>query len=205
MSSQKSSAAPRQPQRQRGHDRVVSLLEAAGQVFAEKGYEGATMTEIAARAGASIGSLYQFFPTRDLLAGALMGQYTDALIAHLDELDLRARDQNTEELGAALIRGLVEFRLAHPAFGLLAESRAIPGELVADVRKRFRARIQATLTGHAPSLSPSELRAMATVVVQFMKAAVALSTEAVLPGRKAALEELKIALQVYLRVKLAAG
>jgi AcrR family transcriptional regulator len=39
---------------------VAALLDAAGSGFADRGFDGATMTEIAARAGASIGLLYQF-------------------------------------------------------------------------------------------------------------------------------------------------
>jgi hypothetical protein len=67
------------PRRARGHARVAALLEAAGIEFAEKGYEAATMTAIAARAGASIGSLYQFFPTKDQIAGALLKSYVNML------------------------------------------------------------------------------------------------------------------------------
>jgi AcrR family transcriptional regulator len=37
---------------------VAALLDAAGSGFADRGFDGATMTEIAARAGASIGLLY---------------------------------------------------------------------------------------------------------------------------------------------------
>ena len=37
------------------------------------------MTAIAARAGASIGSLYQFFPTKDQIAGALLKSYVNML------------------------------------------------------------------------------------------------------------------------------
>jgi AcrR family transcriptional regulator len=38
--------------------RVAALLHATATVFAEKGFDAATMTEIAALAGAPIGSLY---------------------------------------------------------------------------------------------------------------------------------------------------
>src|SRR5205085_839575 len=96
MSSRKSSAgtaasgiepagrtAARAPQRERGRARVAALLAAAAEVFAESGYDAATMTEIAARAGASIGSLYQFFPTKVLIAEALHARYSDDFAAML--------------------------------------------------------------------------------------------------------------------------
>lgn len=46
------------------------MLETAAQVFAEKGY-AATTNEIAARAGVSIGTLYQHFADKDALLVAL--------------------------------------------------------------------------------------------------------------------------------------
>jgi AcrR family transcriptional regulator len=48
-------------------------------LFAEKGYDAVTMTEVAARAGAPIGSLYQFFPSKETLADALLDRLDDAL------------------------------------------------------------------------------------------------------------------------------
>src|SRR5579871_6415942 len=38
-----------------------ALLEAAGQVFAERGFEGAQTPDIAAAAGVSTGALYRYF------------------------------------------------------------------------------------------------------------------------------------------------
>ena len=78
MPSQKTSPAARTPQRKRGHERVASLLAAAAECFVDKGYDAATMTEIAARAGASIGSLYQFFPTKESLALAMVVEHAQA-------------------------------------------------------------------------------------------------------------------------------
>src|SRR6186713_2527769 len=85
-SSQKSSAsgvsesAPvERARRQRGHQRVEVLLGAAAQVFDEKGYDAATMTEIAARAESSIGSLYQFFATKPDVAQGVIALQADEL------------------------------------------------------------------------------------------------------------------------------
>ncbi len=78
--------AARAPQRERGRQRVADLLEAASAVFAEKGYAAATMTEIAARAGAPIGSLYQFFPGKESLGDALMRRYGERTIAALESI-----------------------------------------------------------------------------------------------------------------------
>src|ERR1700722_12893791 len=76
-------SAPREPSRRRGELRVAALLDAAAATFSEKGYEAATMTGIALRAGASIGSLYQFFPSKETLAGALVTRYGERLESSL--------------------------------------------------------------------------------------------------------------------------
>lgn len=200
MTSQKSTVNAKAPQRQRGHKRVASLLDAATACFMERGYEAATMTEIAARAGSAIGSLYQFFPTKEALAHALMAEYTEALQQQLRKLASQAAGWNDDELGAQLIRLLVAFRRRHPAFAVLAESVAsLPTMRNLAIRQHLREGLQALLAVRAPRLAPAELRAAAVVVLQLMKAAVALSAEAGLSGRKAALEQLELALQLYLR------
>src|ERR1700735_2478069 len=65
----------KEPKRERGKQRVAALMEAGAELFAEKGYEATTMTEIASRAGAAIGSLYQFFPSKEALAEALFNRF----------------------------------------------------------------------------------------------------------------------------------
>src|ERR1700744_5721240 len=72
-----------EPQRSTGKRRVAELMQAGADVIAERGYEAATMAEIAARAGAQIGSLYRFFPCKDVVADALMHGYAELIDATL--------------------------------------------------------------------------------------------------------------------------
>ncbi len=51
------------------------MLDAAGHVFAETGFDGATTEAIAERAGVSIGSLYQYFPNKEALFEAIADRY----------------------------------------------------------------------------------------------------------------------------------
>ena len=79
----------KEPKRERGKQRVAALIDAGAELFAEKGYEATTMTEIAQRAGAAIGSLYQFFPSKEALAEALFNRYAEraaASFARVEEL-----------------------------------------------------------------------------------------------------------------------
>jgi AcrR family transcriptional regulator len=76
--------ARRVPTQERAKKRVERIIEAAAHVFAEEGYDAATMEGIAARAETSIGSIYQFFPNKLSLFNALARHYHDKLRAFFD-------------------------------------------------------------------------------------------------------------------------
>src|SRR5437764_9433138 len=70
----------RQARRQkRGVLRVEEILTAAGTLFAERGYDKVTTNMIAARAGISPGSLYQFFPNKEAITQAFAAEATKQL------------------------------------------------------------------------------------------------------------------------------
>ncbi|MFJ4617142.1 TetR/AcrR family transcriptional regulator [Streptomyces sp. NPDC088812] len=62
---------------------VERILDAGGRVLAEHGYEGASTSRIAATAGVSPGSLYQYFPHKDAIVSAVLERYGDALVSHV--------------------------------------------------------------------------------------------------------------------------
>jgi AcrR family transcriptional regulator len=91
MSSHKSSAKKQRPaqtpQRSNGILRFAAILEAASAVIAEKGYEAATMSEIAARSDTQIGSLYRFFPNKESLADTMVVNALENLDIVFDKFD----------------------------------------------------------------------------------------------------------------------
>ncbi|HEX7639860.1 MAG TPA: helix-turn-helix domain-containing protein, partial [Burkholderiaceae bacterium] len=124
----------RAPRRARGQLRVEALLASAAEVFARKGFDAATMTEIAAQADSSIGSLYQFFRTKEAVAEALLQLQIAGLWERFDALGERAAALPTTRLGAELARLLVDFRAAHPSFATLVEMPGPPLKAVTGVR-----------------------------------------------------------------------
>jgi AcrR family transcriptional regulator len=60
---------------------VEAILGAAVEVFAARGYARTTTNGIAARAGVSIGSLYQYFPGKDAILTALLERHLQAVEA----------------------------------------------------------------------------------------------------------------------------
>lgn len=62
----------KQPRQARAQATVDALIEATAQVLVEDGYSSLTTNHVAERAGASIGTLYQYFRNKDELIGALI-------------------------------------------------------------------------------------------------------------------------------------
>lgn len=77
---------PRKPPVQnRSKITVEAILAAAAQIFELHGYAGGTTNRIAERAGVSVGTLYQYFPSKEALAVALLEQ-------HIQETQRRMRE-----------------------------------------------------------------------------------------------------------------
>lgn len=65
-------------------EREKRILRAALHVFAERGFTGASMDEIATEAGISKPTLYQYFPSKDDLFLAIMAEERDHMLASFD-------------------------------------------------------------------------------------------------------------------------
>jgi AcrR family transcriptional regulator len=59
---------------------VEAIVEAAARVLGQRGYDGATTRRIAECAGVSVGSLYQYFPSRDALVTMVLERHVDEVI-----------------------------------------------------------------------------------------------------------------------------
>jgi len=57
----------RQPKQHHAKETRQRVLDAAAQVFAERGYSAGTTNRMAEHAELSIGSLYQYFPNKDAI------------------------------------------------------------------------------------------------------------------------------------------
>lgn len=63
------------PRQARSQERVNRILNVAEKMFVTEGYSATTTNAIAARAGVSIGSLYQFFPDKNAIVQAIAARY----------------------------------------------------------------------------------------------------------------------------------
>lgn len=113
----------RTPQQERGQRRVESILDAAEQVIAEVGVEAATTQAIAERAGASMGSLYHFFPGKDAIILALARRYADEMQAlNASAMSDEAMSLPLPQLFDGIIGSHVGFIDRTPAFGAVQDA-----------------------------------------------------------------------------------
>jgi len=187
MSSQKSTAEARAPKRERGKLRVAALLDAGAAVFVEKGYDAATMTEIAARAGAAIGSLYQFFPSKEALADALLARYCERLVGGLRDIAERAPALGASGVADALVDLMLDLR-AERAIGLaLVDTMVDAPDRRAMLRGALRGGLADIVRAADPSLPAARAAAMAPMIQQILKAVPALAEEAAEAEARAAI------------------
>lgn len=101
------SAEPRKrPRQRRSAETVDRILGAAARILDERGYAGTTTNHVAASAGVSIGSLYQYFPNKDALLVALAERHVDEVASRFgDRLATLREDRPPLEL---TVRALLE-------------------------------------------------------------------------------------------------
>jgi AcrR family transcriptional regulator len=87
---------PLTPERRRQQTRE-HLLQAAARVFAERGFHGATMDEVAAAAGFTKGAVYSNFRNKEDLFLALLDEHTKVQVALVREaLDAGTPEEKSE-------------------------------------------------------------------------------------------------------------
>lgn len=186
------------PQRRPGQERVAALLEAAAAVMAEKGYDAATMAEVAARAGAQIGSLYRFFPNKDVLANALIERFHEKAGSLFDAIDQRSGTLSVAELADALLDLLGDLRSETQTIVALLEGRAELSARRLEFRRALRKRIARTLVNRCPKLRKVQAEDAAAVLLQNMKSVGALTKEIGKGVRPGAIVELRVMTRHYL-------
>src|SRR5471032_1406845 len=117
--------AAQAPKRLRGRIRVAAIMDSAVQLFAEKGYDTATMTEIAAHSGTAIGSLYRFFPNKEALADALLLRYAQHVLGGFEELAEQAPAMTLDALAGALVDFMLALHSERSIAIALADARAV--------------------------------------------------------------------------------
>jgi AcrR family transcriptional regulator len=170
----KRASSRKKPQQERSIAMVATLLEAATRVFVKEGYAKATTNRIATAAGVSVGSLYQYFPSKDAIAVELLRRYRDGLVELVGTRLASATPATFTMVVRLLIRELLRAEGINPAL-----HRVLIEQVLRTSARRemlgFEERLETVLAGgiraakielHDPELSAFLLVRVVLSVVQ---------------------------------------
>ena len=160
----------KQPRQSRSRETVHVILRAAAQVFSHRGYAATTTNHVAARAGVSIGSLYEYFPNKDSLLVALLEEHLaegEAILGAVwSKLDT-CRDMH--EVVRRFARAMFDLHSRDRALHrLLFEEAPLPSrtrQRLFAMEREATARVEAYLRAH-PDHTRRDPALAAAVVVQ---------------------------------------
>jgi AcrR family transcriptional regulator len=148
-------AVPTNPRKSASQERsratVQALLDATARVLTKEGYDRASTNRIAATAGVSVGSLYQYFPTKEALVAALVARHNREMLDLLREALKEVASLDLATAIAKLVRAAVDAHRVDPALhrvfdeqvprmGQLAKIEALQGETFQLVRSYLEKR-----------------------------------------------------------------
>lgn len=153
---------------------VETILDATARVLVEQGFSGTTTNRIADRAGISVGSLYQYFPSREALVAAVAQRYSETMKASLELLLVQTQAENLKTALRLLLSGITNVHAADPELSrILATELPRLGDMEwrKDIALRAIAIAESLLASHPNELRDGlELKSAAFVVAKASEA-----------------------------------
>ncbi|MEV0149910.1 MULTISPECIES: TetR/AcrR family transcriptional regulator [unclassified Nonomuraea] len=112
-------AAERQPRAVARGDGLAAIMRSAREIFAERGYHGASIRDIAKDAGVSLSALYHYYAGKQELLHALLEDALTDCFHGCQTALASAGDDPAARLGA-FVRATVEYRVRRQVDSLLA-------------------------------------------------------------------------------------
>lgn len=161
----------RTPKQQRAQVTVDALLTATGQLLVRDGYVAVSTNRIAKRAGVSVGTLYQYFSSKEDLVIAVSEDLAQRQLAafseHLDVLNAEAPP--FEDGVRSLVDGVFAMKRIEPELSRVLMSQVVEEIGQHNLRQTWLRRCQevvrASLYVQRPSIRGGDVELMAYVLV----------------------------------------
>src|SRR5215813_3760740 len=189
---QKLQTIPRKSASQeRSRATVDALLEATTRILIKEGYDRASTNRIAEVAGVSIGSLYQYFPSKEALVAAVIDRHAQEISEVRRKALVTAAALPIEAAAREFVSVAIDGHRVNPKLhGVLAEQVPRVGRLEnieANVRDGY-ALVRGYLEAHRDEIDVADLDLAAFVLVTVVEAlthAAVLRRPDILSGEKA--------------------
>src|SRR5580698_8816503 len=114
--------ARKAPGQARSRETVGVILEASARILESDGIRGFNTNVIAAKAGVSIGSLYQYFPNKDSIVLALIGSFERAFHDTVVKAVQAGKGKGLDSRLRLVVRALVGAHYYRPRLNRLLET-----------------------------------------------------------------------------------
>ncbi len=176
--------------------RRATFLAAAAHLIAEQGYEAVTMTAIAARARASIGTLYDYFPDKQSVALALKTQYIQEIDERWKVILGSSSPLNKAALADLFVEGALGLLKDWPAYLPLLDAPVVYTRSPA-ARRPLRKTIAGALQAIQPRTPDDRAFLYAEVIVELIKSLLSVYKHSAPKEREAIGEEFKKLIRFY--------
>lgn len=156
-----SAAKPRKsPSQARSKATVDVILQATARVLVRDGYALASTNRIAETAGVSIGSLYQYFPSKQALVTALRRRHAEEMLAMLVEVGRDATQASAVDAVKILVHAVIAAHMVDPQLHrVLGQEVPRPYETEGrtDIEADMRTMTIGLLKAHSAHIVPTDL------------------------------------------------
>jgi AcrR family transcriptional regulator len=152
---------------------VEALLEATARVLKKEGYDRASTNKIATVAGVSIGSLYQYFPSKEALVAAVIARHTQELSQVVYNALLKVAARPIEIAARELVAAAIDAHRVDPKLHrVLAEQVPRTGRLedIEAVERYARGLFRDYLEAHRSEIDVADLDLAAFILVTTVEA-----------------------------------
>jgi AcrR family transcriptional regulator len=149
---------------------VQAIHEATIQVLLACGKENLTTTKVAARAGVSVGTLYQYFPNKSALLQAVLKDHLYSVAAAVEAVCLEKRECSLAEMGTSLVTTFLaaKFKDVDAGMALYAVSDDVGGSAIMREQREKWIRAIAAMLDTAPEKMSVETRLVAATLLASM-------------------------------------
>ncbi len=174
---------------------VEAILEATAHILVTDGLDKLSTNRVAKVAGASVGSLYQYFPNKVALIDALCERHLDDMMALLTRCLTEFAGASVSEAIRIFTKGMMEAHALEPKLhhAVMLASAQLGLATVEDLEARMKDGVLSWLQLHKDDIAPTDLDLAASILIRSVEAVTHSGLIEILPEPRVDVREQRLA------------